>query len=110
MGSGERVSPIDGKNMNRTFPGRWDGSVSEVIADYVQQNILPYVNVVVDLHSGGKTLNLLPLIMMHKIKDKKIFDETKKAMLAFNAPISLIFEELDMIGMLDKSVEDMGKI
>jgi N-alpha-acetyl-L-2,4-diaminobutyrate deacetylase len=108
--SGDRVSPLDGLNMNRIFPGKWDGSVSEMIADFLQRQILPYVNVVVDLHSGGKTLDLLPLMMMHKINNSKIYDETKKAMLAFNAPISLIFEELDMKGMLDKSVEDMGKI
>ena len=56
------------------------------------------------------TLNIIPLVMMHRVKDKKVYDETQKAVLAFNAPISLIFDEPDMYGTLDKAVEDMEKI
>jgi N-alpha-acetyl-L-2,4-diaminobutyrate deacetylase len=32
-----RTSPIDGGNMNRVFPGRPDGGVTEKIADYFQR-------------------------------------------------------------------------
>ena len=39
--SGTRLSPIDGVNMNRAFPGERDGSVSKLIAHYVHQKILP---------------------------------------------------------------------
>jgi predicted deacylase len=51
--AGTRLSPIDGRNMNRTFPGRWDGSVTEMIAHFVQNEILPGVDAVIDMHSGG---------------------------------------------------------
>jgi N-alpha-acetyl-L-2,4-diaminobutyrate deacetylase len=57
---GTRLSPIDGRNMNRVFPGRRDGTVTEMIADYVTRHVLPMADVVVDIHSGGKTLDFVP--------------------------------------------------
>ncbi|MBP1888416.1 putative deacylase, partial [Ensifer mexicanus] len=35
--AGTRTSPIDKGNMNRSFPGRPDGTVTEKIADYFQR-------------------------------------------------------------------------
>lgn len=32
--AGRRTSPLDGGNLNRSFPGRPDGTVTEKIADY----------------------------------------------------------------------------
>ena len=40
MRPGRRTSPIDGGNLNRSFPGRPDGTVTEKIADYVQRHLL----------------------------------------------------------------------
>ena len=54
--SGDRVSPIDGVNMNRAFPGRRDGSVSEMIAHFVYSKIIPLCNGWLVIHSGGKTM------------------------------------------------------
>jgi N-alpha-acetyl-L-2,4-diaminobutyrate deacetylase len=42
------VPPIDGANLNRIFPGRPDGTVSEKIADYLQGTLLPMADVVLD--------------------------------------------------------------
>ncbi len=39
--AGTRTSPIDKGNMNRSFPGRPDGTVTEKIADYFQRELLP---------------------------------------------------------------------
>src|SRR5918995_5155490 len=36
-----RTSPIDAGNLNRIFPGRSDGNVTEKIADYFQRFLLP---------------------------------------------------------------------
>src|SRR5262249_39051693 len=54
--AGTRTSPIDKGNMNRIFPGRPDGTVTEKIADYIERHLLPAAHVVLDIHSGGKTL------------------------------------------------------
>src|SRR3546814_21064993 len=39
--AGTRTSPIDRGNLNRSFPGRPDGTVTEKIADYFPRGLLP---------------------------------------------------------------------
>ncbi len=108
--AGNRVSPIDGVNMNRAFPGRRDGSVSSMIAHFVHHKILPLADAVLDIHSGGKTMMFSPFACYHRIADAGVMEQAKQAMLAFGAPVSLELVELDAEGMLDTAVEDMGKI
>jgi N-alpha-acetyl-L-2,4-diaminobutyrate deacetylase len=108
--AGTRVSPLDRINLNRTFPGRWDGTVTEMIADYVSRRILPLCDAVVDLHSGGNTLHFLPFCGMHVLEDPAQMAGTRAAMLAFGAPFSVIIDEFDRLGMLDTAVEQMGKV
>ena len=107
--AGTRVSPIDQVNLNRAFPGRWDGTVTSMIADYVTRHILPGCDAVVDLHAGGRTLCFLPFCGMHVLADPARMARTRAAMVAFGAPISLMIEEFDTAGMLDTAVEQLGK-
>lgn len=60
-----RTSPIDRGNMNRSFPGKPDGTVTQKIADYFQRVLLPLADIVLDFHSGGKTLDFLPFCAAH---------------------------------------------
>lgn len=105
-----RLSPIDGLNMNRAFPGRRDGTVTQMIAHYVYHQLLPLADVVVDLHSGGKTLEFVPSVIMHELPDRKLHEGTFAALKAFGAPVAAILTELDSEGMLDTAVERLGKI
>ncbi len=108
--AGERVSPIDGRDMNRSFPGQYNGSVSQIIAHYVHEAILPLCDAVIDLHSGGYSLDLVPYNSMHYLPDENLRQRTMDALLAFNAPVSLIMREFTGEGLLDYAVEGMGKI
>ena len=108
--AGARVSPIDQINLNRAFPGRWDGSVTEMIADFVTWRILPFCDAVLDLHSGGRTLQFLPFCGIHVLDDAAQMARTRAAMLAFGAPFSVIIDEFDRLGMLDTAVEQLGKV
>ncbi len=107
---GHRNSPIDDGNMNRVFPGNPRGTVTEKIADYFQRTLLPDADVVVDIHSGGKTLEFVPLAAAHVLADKTQQAASVAAMQAFNAPHSVILLEIDNTGMYDTAVEDMGKV
>jgi len=51
--SGVRETPVDKKNLARTFPGRADGTVTERLAYTVVSEIIPHVDAVIDFHSGG---------------------------------------------------------
>ena len=46
--AGLRTSPIDRGNLDRTFPGRPDGTVTEKIADYFARTLLPEADIVLD--------------------------------------------------------------
>ena len=107
---GRRTSPIDNGNMNRVFPGRPDGTVTEKIADYFQRTLLPLADFVLDIHSGGRTLDFLPFACAHILPDKVLEARSVAAMKAFSAPWSVMLLELDSMGMYDGSAEEMGKI
>lgn len=108
--AGRRNSPIDGGNMNRAFPGSPTGTVTEKIADYFIRELVPEADVVLDIHSGGKTLEFLPHAGAHVLEDKNQQAACVDAMLSFNAPYSLILLEIDNVGMYDTAVEDAGKV
>jgi N2-acetyl-L-2,4-diaminobutanoate deacetylase len=105
-----RTSPIDRGNLNRSFPGKPDGSVTEKIADYFQRTLLPIADVVVDIHAGGKTLDFIPLACAHRLPDKKQEAKCVAAMEAFSAPYSMMLLEIDSVGMYDSAAEEMGKV
>ncbi|NNK77485.1 MAG: N-alpha-acetyl diaminobutyric acid deacetylase DoeB [Litoreibacter sp.] len=107
--AGSRTSPFDGGNMNRIFPGRSDGTPSEKIADYFQRYLLPRADVVLDFHSGGRSLDFLPFAACHILDDAAQFARCRAARDAFNAPFSLEMREIDAVGMYDDAAEALGK-
>ncbi|WP_422370099.1 N(2)-acetyl-L-2,4-diaminobutanoate deacetylase DoeB [Hoeflea sp.] len=108
--AGTRTSPIDRGNMNRSFPGNASGTVTEKIADYFSTVLLPESNVVLDFHSGGKTLDFIPFASAHVLENKDQQAACVAAVEAFNAPYSMMLLEIDNVGMYDTTVEDQGKI
>jgi N-alpha-acetyl-L-2,4-diaminobutyrate deacetylase len=108
--AGTRTSPIDQRNMNRVFPGRPDGKVTEKLADYFQRYLLPLADVVLDIHSGGKTLDFLPFAAAHILEDKEQEAKCFAAVAAFAAPWSMSMLEIDAVGMYDTAAEKQGKV
>ena len=108
--AGKRTSPIDAGNLNRAFPGKPDGTVTEKIADYFQRTLIPMADVVLDIHAGGKTLDFLPFAAVHILDDKKQQAACVAAMEAFNAPYSMMMLEIDSMGLYDTAVEAQGKV
>ncbi|MEZ5836040.1 MAG: N(2)-acetyl-L-2,4-diaminobutanoate deacetylase DoeB [Geminicoccaceae bacterium] len=108
--AGLRCSPIDQRNLNRTFPGKPDGTVTEKIADYVLTALVPLADIVLDFHSGGRTLDFVPFASAHILDDPDQQAACEAAMRAFNAPYSMMMREIDSAGMFDRAIEDMGKV
>ncbi|MDF2997196.1 MAG: doeB [Xanthobacteraceae bacterium] len=108
--AGRRLSPIDGANMNRIFPGRPDGTVTEKIADYIQRALVPMADLVLDFHSGGRTLDFLPFAASHILADKAQEARCREARDAFCAPYAMSMLEIDAVGMFDTAVEEAGKV
>lgn len=108
--AGTRTSPIDKGNLNRSFPGRPDGTVTQKIADYFTRELLPRADIVLDFHSGGKTLDFVPFAAAHILADKTQEARAFEAVKAFSAPWSMRMLEIDAVGMYDTTAEEMGKI
>ena len=105
-----RTSPLDGMNLNRSFPGRPDGSATEKIADYFLDTLVPHADVVLDFHSGGKSLDFVPFAAAHLLDDSVQEAACIAAMQAFNAPYSMTLREIDAVGMYDTACETAGKV
>ena len=58
-----RVSPLDDGNLNRAFPGDPNGTPTQMIADFVENSLMPMCDAVIDLHSGGKSAWFSPCTM-----------------------------------------------
>jgi uncharacterized protein len=54
------VAPSDGKNLNRIFPGKADGTPTEQVADFLTREVVARVDHLVDLHSGSWNQRLWP--------------------------------------------------
>src|SRR5262249_48441443 len=45
-------SPVDGKNLNRVYPGNQDGTISERVAYQITKEVIERADYVMDLHCG----------------------------------------------------------
>jgi N-alpha-acetyl-L-2,4-diaminobutyrate deacetylase len=108
--AGLRCSPVDGANMNRSFPGKPDGTVTQKICHYIATHLVPQADIVLDFHSGGRTLDFLPFAAAHVLDDKVQEAACMAAMQAFNAPYSVRMREIDNAGMFDTEAEAQGKV
>ena len=54
------VSPLDGLNLNKVAPGRADGSISEILASVLLDEVIALATYHIDLHAGDLGEMLLP--------------------------------------------------
>jgi predicted deacylase len=66
------VCPLDGRNLNRVFPGDAGGTASEQIADWVFRNVMSQGDYYVDLHGGDLVEALVPFTIFFKTGNDKV--------------------------------------
>ncbi|MGD8678774.1 MAG: succinylglutamate desuccinylase/aspartoacylase family protein, partial [Lysobacterales bacterium] len=76
-------SPVDGKNLNRVFPGREGGTLSERIAFAITTRVIEKADYMVDLHAGDGNEVLRPYVYMPVTGDEKLDTATRGMALAF---------------------------
>jgi uncharacterized protein len=57
------VVPMDGKNLNRSFPGKPDGSAAEVLAHHLSRTFIEPTDYFLDLHAGDLPEALEPFAL-----------------------------------------------
>ena len=60
------VCPLDGKNLNRVFPGDAHGTASEQIAAWVFRHVIAQADYYVDLHGGDLIEALVPFTIFFR--------------------------------------------
>jgi len=109
--AGARLSPLDGKNLNRAFPGAAEGTATEQIADYLRRVLFPLADIVIDIHSGGRTLTFVPCCTMDVVPDKEQRKKIFEGVMAWNADFLLLYlNDIAGTGLLPVEAERQGKI
>jgi predicted deacylase len=99
-----RVSPIDGGNMNRAFPGG-PGGPTALIADFIERRLLPEVDVAIDLHSGGTQSIYGPCAYLYAFGDEAFRRAKLAAANAFGAPLTTVVAATSSGGSLSAACE-----
>jgi predicted deacylase len=92
--AGRRTSPVDGLNLNRTFPGDPIGSITQQITAFVSDVIYPMGNAMLDLHSGGSSLDILPSAIIEPAPTAEHRRRNVEAVEAFDAPLTVVIDNL----------------
>ncbi len=89
--AGTRTSPIDGGNLNRVFPGNPHGTPTEMIAHYIEEELLPMCDYFFDFHSGGSSLYYPATLLRGLGHSAEESDMLVKLQVAFDAPYAWVF-------------------
>ena len=89
--AGTRLSPSDGGNLNRAFLGAPARGYTESVAAALEARLLPRIQALVDVHSGGASLRYLPSSVITRYGDDA-YDERLPALArAFGMPHCVFF-------------------
>jgi predicted deacylase len=79
------VSPFDGLNLNKVAPGRPDGSISEILAKTLLDDVIGHAAYHIDLHAGDLGEMLLPFAG-YALTGKRELDEQGEALARLYSP------------------------
>ena len=106
----QRESPLDGKNMNRVFPGNANGTITERIGHFVTTEVLSRADIVIDLHAAGQTFEIARCMSFHDVADPALYREYRDTALLFGTPVVMVYTGGMGTGLLTEEAEAMGKI
>lgn len=99
-----------GANLNRSFPGDPHGPPDAQLADYLSRVLMPRSDVVVDMHSGGRSSMHLPWSEMHWVDDPQQRRLMTEAMFAWNTDWCCVYIDIAGTGLLVVEAERQGKL
>lgn len=99
-----------GANLNRSFPGSPLGPRDEQLAHFLSTELFPLADVIVDIHSGGRTAMCLPWSEMHWVDDPEQRRQMVDGMLAWNTDWCCVYIDIGGTGLLVGEAERQGKI
>jgi predicted deacylase len=100
----KRNSPHDLLNLARVFPGNKAGTVTERIAFYLSELVIPQADLFLDLHSSGVAA-LMPLMVGYDATTTDLGKASREAALRFGAPVIWGHEEVGPGRSISSAIE-----
>ncbi len=99
-----------GANFNRSFPGRPDGPPNEQLAHHLSTVLFPMADVVIDMHSGGRSAWFIPCSHMHVVDDPAQRRAMLEGMEAWLSDWHFLYIDVNGHGLLPVEAESQGKV
>ncbi len=99
------VVPEDGRNLNRTFPGRADGSFTEALADHLFREFILGSDLLIDLHGGDLFEALEPFAIYDDSPQREMAGRLARA---YGLPYVICQPGSDLKGMTSVAAADAG--
>lgn len=99
-----------GANFNRSFPGSPDGAPDAQLADFFSRFLIARSDVLVDMHSGGRSGLCPPWSEMHLVADPEQRRSMVEAMLAWGTDYHFVYIDIAGSGLLVGEAERQGKL
>jgi uncharacterized protein len=80
------TNPVDGKNLNRVWPGKADGTLTEVIAHTITNEVTSKADAVIDCHGGEYDEYIDLFIITHSTGDEELDSRTVDFAMALGMP------------------------
>lgn len=103
-----RVSPLDGGNLNRLYPGSPSGGPTQQIAHAVVSGLLPHADLALDLHSGGSTSHYLPSAFVYEGPDPAAWDAKRRLTGLLGMPWAMTVPERFEPGSFSSAADRAG--
>ncbi|MDO9233738.1 MAG: M14 family metallopeptidase [Methylotenera sp.] len=87
------LSPVDEKNLNRVFPGRKDGTLTEQIAFFMTHQIIAKTDYLIDIHSGSWNQTLLPHVYSPVMDNASLDKKTLALAKSLGIPHIVLYDE-----------------
>lgn len=91
------LNPLDGKNLNRSFPGNKQGTITEKIANFISTKVIKRSDLFLDMHAGDAPEDLMPYAAYYHHDSKSAISEQGKKM-----AIALGFDHLIVFNTTSK--------
>jgi len=88
-GHAAHVVPLDGKNPSQVYPGRHDGTVSEVMAAYLFEEVFSQCDALVDLHGGDIMERLTPFTIYQATDDPTTEAKSRALAVSYGFPVTV---------------------
>ena len=91
------ITPVDGLNLNRQFPGDPEGTYTRAWADWLFNNIITAGDYYIDMHGGDMIEALIPFVSYNITGDTAVDDKAKEMAMSYG--IRAVLEKRDVGGL-----------